>query len=73
MKAINPVALTTAMLAASSVPENDYAEWSATTTYAKGGLVMRAALHQVFESVVAGNAADRPAACDRARTDRNEE
>ena len=61
MKAINPVALTTAMLVAASVPENDHAEWSATTTYAQGALVMRASVHQVFESVAGGNVGHDPA------------
>lgn len=61
MKAINPVAIATGMLAASSVPETDYAEWSATATYAQGQRCIRAALHRVFESVVAGNINHDPA------------
>ena len=62
MKAINPVVLTTAMLAASSAPETDYPEWSATATYARGQRCIRAALHRVFESVLAtGNTGHDPA------------
>ena len=62
MKAINPVTVITGMLAASSVPEADYPEWSATATYAQGQRCIRAARHRVFESVpAAGNTGHDPA------------
>jgi hypothetical protein len=56
-----PVALATAMLVQSSVAENDYAEWSATKTYAKGDRCIRGAVHRIFESAAAGNTGHDPA------------
>ena len=61
MKVISPVALTTAMLTADSLPENDYPEWAAGTTYAAGQMVIRASTHRIYQSVKAGNVGHDPA------------
>lgn len=61
MIVLPPVALTTAMLVASSVPENDYAEWSSGHTYAQGERCIRAATHRIYESVAGGNLNHDPA------------
>lgn len=61
MKLIQPAAITDAALISSSVPENDRPEWSAATTYALGAMVMKAATHRLYESVVADNLANDPA------------
>lgn len=58
MKVVRPLPIS---LTASSVPEADYPAWAAGTTYALGARVIVAALHRVFESVVAGNVGHNPA------------
>lgn len=55
MKVIRPVIVTGAVLAASSVAEDDHPEWAAGTTYALGDRVIKAATHRVYESVIADN------------------
>lgn len=62
MKFIRPTAVTDAVLISSTVPETDYPAWSAATAYAGGDRVIRAALHKVFERVVAGTTATAPEA-----------
>ncbi len=57
MKVIRPLGTN---LAASSVPENDFAAWVPGTTYAAGARVIVAAIHRVFESAVAGNQGHDP-------------
>ena len=61
MRVLNPVALTTPMVI-SSVAENDAPEWDATATYAAGQLVMKAATHRIYESVLGGNKGNDPTA-----------
>lgn len=58
MKVIKPVALTTAMLNAASVPENDYAEWAAGTNYVAKQRVIRVATHRIYEAVRASSGKD---------------
>lgn len=53
MKLIRPTALMDAMLTSSTVPETDYAAWSATTAYAVGARVILAATHRKYEALVA--------------------
>lgn len=57
MKIIRPSVIGDAQLTSSSIPETDYAAWSAGTTYAVGGrcIVSTAGLHRVYESLQAGN------------------
>lgn|GEM_PF-835344 len=62
MKVILPVAVTAAILTASSVPEADYSAWAIGTTYALGDRVISTNTHRVYESVVAGNIGNDPTA-----------
>lgn len=61
MMVIEPVAITDGVLIASSVPENDFPEWSAGTTYALGDRVIKAAAHRIYESAANGNLGNDPA------------
>lgn len=60
-KVVRPIPVAGSVLQASSVPENDYPEWSAATNYAFGARVIRAATHRVYESAVAANVGNDPA------------
>lgn len=57
---IRPTAVTGAVLTSTTVPENDYPEWLATTAYALGSRVIRSAKHLIFERVLAGTTATAP-------------
>jgi hypothetical protein len=59
---LRPFDMTDALLAASSVPENDAPVWGAGIAYALGGRVIRAGSHRVFESLTAGNVGHDPLA-----------
>jgi hypothetical protein len=61
LRLLQPVAVTGAMLVASSVAEDDHAEWDTVTTYAAGARVIKAALHRIFESLEPGNLGNDPA------------
>lgn len=52
---VKPVSVTPAMLAATDVPETDYAAWSGATTYAAGDRVIVVSTHKVYESLQATN------------------
>lgn len=58
---VKPVTITSAMLVSSSVPETDYTEWSAGTTYALGARVRVTSDHKVYVSAAAGNVGNPPA------------
>lgn len=60
MRLIKPVEITGPKLIGSNVPENDYAAWSSTATYAIGNRVMLD--HQVWEAVAAVPAGVKPGA-----------
>lgn len=60
LQLLRPVALTSAMLLSSNVPENDHPEWSAAVTYGLGAKVIKAAAHRVYESVAGGNVGNDP-------------
>jgi hypothetical protein len=62
MKIVRPQPVTDAILLSSSVPENDYAEWSGATTYGLGAYVIKAATHRVYKSLQASNLNHDPAA-----------
>jgi peptidoglycan hydrolase CwlO-like protein len=62
LRLLQPVIIDPVMLTATNVPETDYPEWGADTTYALGARVMRAVAHKVYESVVAGNVGHDPSA-----------
>lgn len=57
---VKPIAVTPAMLVSTDVPETDYPEWSAGTTYAEGARVILAAQHKVYQSAMAGNVGKSP-------------
>lgn len=52
---LKPTPITPAMVTATDVPETDYSQWSAATTYAIGSRVIVLATHKVYESLQAGN------------------
>lgn len=61
MQIIKPVTVTNSILTSSNVAENDYAEWSAGTTYADGDLVIViGTTHKVYESLVNSNLGNDP-------------
>lgn len=52
---VRPVEITPSMLVSTDVPEADYPEWSASSTYALGARVIKAATHKVYQNLVASN------------------
>lgn len=60
MKLVRPIEITNSVLTASNILENDYAEWSAATTYALGQRVIMVSTHSVYESVQATNLNHNP-------------
>lgn len=60
MKLVRPIDVTNSVLTASNILENDYAGWSAATTYALGARVIVISTHSVYESVQAGNLNKNP-------------
>jgi hypothetical protein len=61
LQLIQPITVTDAVLASSTVPENDAIEWSSTATYALGARVMRATTHRLYENLTAANVGNDPA------------
>lgn len=55
-----PLALTDVMLVGTDVLEDDFAAYSAGTTYAKGDRILDDATHKLWESVQAGNVGHTP-------------
>lgn len=55
-----PVSITDAMLTSSSVAENDYAVYNASTTYALGVRCISTVTHRIYESAQAGNVGKDP-------------
>lgn len=53
MKVIFPTSVNDDVFVSSTVPENDYAEWSSATNYSIGNKVIIAATHQVYEALTA--------------------
>ena len=62
LQLIQPADIKDATLVASTIAETDRAEWSAGVSYALGAQVIKAATHRIYESAVAANAGDDPAA-----------
>jgi len=52
---INPTSITDAMLLDTNILENDYPEWSSTTTYATAARVIKTSTHKIYESLQDGN------------------
>lgn len=59
---IKPVAVNDIMLVSTNVPEADYAEWNAATSYTVGTRVIRTttATHKIYENLIAGVNATPP-------------
>lgn len=64
MQAIEPLTITDSVLTSSTVPENDYAQWSSVTTYSLGNRVIRRSVHKAYESATNNNTANDPATDD---------
>jgi hypothetical protein len=62
MKAIIPITVSGAVLAATNVPEDDAAEYNAVTTYADQARVIIAAQKSVYESLQGSNTGNDPTA-----------
>lgn len=54
MKFIRPIEITDANFVSSSIVENDYTLWNATTNYELGSLVRRETTHKTYENLIAG-------------------
>jgi len=61
LQLLQPVTIVGGALVASTVPENDYPEWAAGTTYPLGARVIKAATHRIYESGAIGNVGNDPA------------
>lgn len=55
LSVLAPNTITDAMLTSSTVPENDYAAYSAATTYAIGDRCISTVTHRIYESLKASN------------------
>ena len=60
LNVIVPTTIKDSVLISSTAAENDYAVWSAATTYAAGQLVIVAATHRIYESGKASNLGNDP-------------
>lgn len=60
MKVVKPVTITDAILTSSSVAENDFAEWSAATTYAVDQKCIMASTHRIYKSLQNSNLNKQP-------------
>lgn len=55
MKIVKPVAVTDANLVSSTVPENDFAEYSSGTSYTLGQKVIVSSAHRIYQSLRGGS------------------
>lgn len=55
MDVLIPITVTDAMLTSASLPETDYAAWSAATTYARGDYCISTLTHTVYRSLTSSN------------------
>ncbi|MFD1952105.1 hypothetical protein ACFSGX_15130 [Sphingomonas arantia] len=62
LQLLQPVTVTDAVLAVSSVPETDAPAWDAATPYPIGARVIRGSTHRIYESLASGNLGNDPAA-----------
>jgi hypothetical protein len=60
MNLLRPISITDDILVASDVPEDDYAVYSAATTYADGDKVLVASNHKIYESIADANTGNDP-------------
>ncbi|MGC3984840.1 MAG: carbohydrate-binding protein [Pseudorhodoferax sp.] len=61
LRVVRPHAITPPMLISTNVLENDYAEWSAATSYGVGDRVMVTSQHKIYQSLSASNQNKPPA------------
>lgn len=64
MQIIKPITVTDSILVSSNVPENDYAQWSAATTYSTGQRVIVLSTHKIYESLINSNLNNNPVTDD---------
>jgi len=65
MDIIKPVTVTNSILTSSNVTEDDYSEWSSSTTYADGDkVIVIGTTHKVYESLVGSNLNNNPTTDD---------
>lgn len=64
MQIIKPITVTDSILVSSTVPENDYAQWSSTTTYSVGQRVIVLSTHKIYESLINSNLNNNPTTDD---------
>ena len=65
MDIIKPVTVTNSVLTSSNVTEDDYSEWSSSTTYADGdNVIVIGTTHKVYESLVGSNLNNDPTTDD---------
>lgn len=57
---LQPVEITSGLLSASNVPENDHPVWSPTVNYAAGARVIRLDTHRIYESSANNNLGNNP-------------
>ncbi|MDN4632320.1 hypothetical protein QCD71_12400 [Sphingomonas sp. PsM26] len=62
LQLLHPAVISDATLVSSNVAETEYPAWSARATYASGARVILPQAHRVFESAIAGNLGNDPAA-----------
>ncbi|MDC1523997.1 hypothetical protein N8468_04725 [Planktomarina temperata] len=60
MQAIEPLTITDSLFVSSNLTEDDYAAWSAGTTYALGNRVIVVSVHKVYESAANSNIGNDP-------------
>ena len=52
MKLIKPIAVTNSVFITSTVAENDYPAWAASTAYVVGDLRIRTATHRIYKCLL---------------------
>ena len=62
LQLLRPIAVGSAQLVASNVPEADASEWATGKAYPSGARVIKAATHRIYESLAAVPAGDDPVA-----------
>ena len=60
MKLIKPIAVTNSVFISSTVAENDYPAWAASTAYVVGDLRIRTATHRIYKCLVAHTSTATP-------------
>jgi len=64
MQIIKPITVTDSILTATNVPENDFPQWAAGTTYSIGNKVVSLTTHKIYESLINSNLGNNPTTDD---------